>query len=64
MKYAIDNRHQSWADTAQDDISVLSRIMDLPELQYQDIGQQQQLMAINERWPLLAEFCLAQRDHR
>lgn len=63
MKHqALDNSTQVWADTAQDDISALSQLVALPELQYQDIGQQQQLAAIKARWPLLAEFCLTQSD--
>lgn len=53
---------QSWADTVEDDISALRRIAALPELPYQDVGQQQQLALILQRWPLLAESCLARDE--
>ncbi|WP_417616612.1 cellulose biosynthesis protein BcsR [Oceanisphaera sp.] len=63
MKHqALDNSKQIWAETAQDDISVLSRLVALPELQYQDINQQQQLADIEARWPLLTEYCLTRSD--
>lgn len=48
-----------WAEETQDDLGALSRIVSLPALGYQDIGKQQQLAALVERWPLLGELSLA-----
>ncbi|GAA3549920.1 cellulose biosynthesis protein BcsR [Zobellella aerophila] len=48
-----------WAENTQDDLGALSRLVSLPALGYQDIGRQQQLAAIVERWPLLEELSLA-----
>lgn len=55
-----DNEYDGlhWAEETQDDLSALSRIVSLPALGYQDIGRQQQLAAIAERWPLLDELPL------
>ncbi|WP_116475518.1 cellulose biosynthesis protein BcsR [Zobellella maritima] len=47
------------AESTQDDLGALSRLVSLPALGYQDIGRQQQLAAIVERWPLLDELSLA-----
>lgn len=51
-----DDRH--WAEPLQDDLGALSRLVSLPALGYQDIGQQQQRDAILERWPLLDELSM------
>ncbi len=48
-----------WAESTRDDLGALSRLVSLPELGYLNIGQQQQLTAIAERWPLLDELSLA-----
>ena len=52
----------NWASNAADDLSALSQLVSLPELAYQDIGQQQQLAHIVERWSLLAELSLITDD--
>lgn len=48
----------NWAEANVDDLSALREIVALPELGYQDIGQQQQLITTLARWPLLVEFSL------
>ncbi|MFP2769776.1 cellulose biosynthesis protein BcsR [Oceanisphaera sp. KMM 10153] len=48
-----------WVEETQDDLGALDRMVSLPELGYQDIGRQQQLAAIVERWPLLSELSLS-----
>ncbi|MBU3824356.1 MAG: YhjR family protein [Candidatus Oceanisphaera merdipullorum] len=56
---AHDKPKASWASNTTDDLNALSQLMSLPELAYQDIGQQQQLAQIVARWPLLNELSLA-----
>lgn len=48
----------NWAEANVDDLSALREIVALPELGYQDIGQQQQLITTLAHWPLIAEFSL------
>ena len=57
----LNNLNPSWASST-DDLSALSQLVSLPELAYQDIGQQQQLAQIVARWPLLAELSLIADD--
>ncbi|GHA15990.1 cellulose biosynthesis protein BcsR [Oceanisphaera arctica] len=61
-----DNEYDGlhWAEETQDDLRALGRIVSLPALGYQDIGRQQQLAAIVERWPLLDELSLARDDEK
>lgn len=40
----------------QNDFLALSRAFSLPEIDYTDISQQEQLAAAMKRWPLLAEL--------
>lgn len=40
----------------QNDFLALSRAFSLPEIDYTDISQREQLVAAFKRWPLLAEF--------
>jgi hypothetical protein len=42
--------------TWQNDFLTLSRVFSLPEIDYTDISQREQLAAAIKRWPLLAEF--------
>ena len=42
--------------TFQNDFLALSRAFSLPEIDYTDISQREQLAAAIKRWPLLAEF--------
>jgi Protein of unknown function (DUF2629). len=42
--------------TFQNDFLALSRAFSLPEIDYTDICQREQLDAALKRWPLLAEF--------
>lgn len=42
--------------TFQNDFLALSRAFSLPEIDYTDISQQEQLSAAMKRWPLLAEL--------
>ena len=42
--------------TFQNDFLVLSRVFSLPEIDYADISQREQLAAAIKRWPLLAEL--------
>lgn len=42
--------------TFQNDFLALSRAFSLPEIDYTDISQREQLAAALKRWPLLAEF--------
>nr|WP_318383485.1 cellulose biosynthesis protein BcsR [uncultured Enterobacter sp.] len=42
--------------TYQNDFLALSRVFSLPEIDYTDISQREQLAAALKRWPLLAEF--------
>lgn len=59
MSYPASRTLQmNWAEASEDDLSALREIVTLPELDYQDIGQQQQLTNIVTRWPLLTEFSL------
>ncbi|ELY3804159.1 YhjR family protein [Cronobacter sakazakii] len=46
--------------TFQNDFEALSRVFSLPDLDYTDISQREQLATAIARWPLLAE--LARRD--
>lgn len=46
--------------TWQNDFAVLSRVFSLPEIDYTDISQREQLAAAIKRWPLLAEFARQQ----
>ncbi|ELY4257193.1 YhjR family protein [Cronobacter sakazakii] len=48
------------AYTFQNDFEALSRVFSLPDLDYTDISQREQLATAIARWPLLAE--LARRD--
>lgn len=40
----------------QNDFLVLSKAFSLPEIDYTDISQREQLAAALKRWPLLAEL--------
>ncbi|UYU32097.1 cellulose biosynthesis protein BcsR [Siccibacter colletis] len=40
----------------QNDILALSRAFSLPEIDYTDISQREQLASALKRWPLLAEL--------
>lgn len=42
--------------TFQNDFLALSRAFSLPDIDYADISQREQLAAALKRWPLLAEF--------
>lgn len=42
--------------TFQNDFLALSKAFSLPEIDYADISQREQLAAAIKRWPLLAEF--------
>ncbi|ECH7167820.1 YhjR family protein [Salmonella enterica] len=42
--------------TFQNDFLALSQAFSLPEIDYTDISQREQLAAAIKRWPLLAEF--------
>lgn len=42
--------------TFQNDFLALSKVFSLPEIDYADISQREQLAAALKRWPLLAEF--------
>ncbi|EDS9594686.1 hypothetical protein GQI86_000314 [Salmonella enterica] len=42
--------------TFQNDFLALSQAFSLPEVDYTDISQREQLAAAIKRWPLLAEF--------
>ena len=44
-QHAVNHLTTGWASST-DDLSALSRLVSLPELAYQDIGQQQQLVQI------------------
>ena len=57
---SLNQTKASWASNTTDDLKALSQLMSLPELAYQDIGQQQQLAQIMARWPLLDELRLTQ----
>ncbi|EFX51723.1 Putative cytoplasmic protein [Salmonella enterica subsp. enterica serovar Typhimurium str. TN061786] len=47
---------QRWATLFQNDFLALSQAFSLPEIDYTDISQREQLAAAIKRWPLLAEF--------
>ncbi|SUG45213.1 Protein of uncharacterised function (DUF2629) [Salmonella enterica subsp. arizonae] len=47
---------QRWAYTFQNDFLALSQAFSLPEIDYTDISQREQLATAIKRWPLLAEF--------
>lgn len=51
----VKARVQSRADRA-DDIAVLKRKLELPELEYVDTSAQIELQKAVQRWPLLAEM--------
>lgn len=42
--------------TFQNDFLALSQAFSLPDIDYTDISQREQLAAAFKRWPLLAEF--------
>ncbi|EOC3060726.1 cellulose biosynthesis protein BcsR [Cronobacter dublinensis] len=42
--------------TFQNDFEALSRVFSLPDLDYTDISQREQLATAIARWPLLAEL--------
>lgn len=46
--------------TFQNDFLALSKAFSLPEIDYADISQREQLAAAIKRWPLLAEFARQQ----
>ncbi|MGG5837018.1 cellulose biosynthesis protein BcsR [Huaxiibacter chinensis] len=46
--------------TFQNDFVALSQAFSLPEIDYTDISQREQLAAAIKRWPLLAEFARQQ----
>ncbi|WP_312211788.1 cellulose biosynthesis protein BcsR [Pseudescherichia sp.] len=46
--------------TFQNDFLALSRVFSLPEIDYTDISQREQLAMAIKRWPLLAEFARQQ----
>lgn len=46
--------------TFQNDFLALSKAFSLPEIDYADISQREQLAAAIMRWPLLAEFARQQ----
>lgn len=47
--------------TFQNDFETLRRVFSLPEIDYSDISQQENLKAAINRWPLLAELVERQR---
>ena len=56
-----DNEPDTLPDSAlgytfQNDFMALSQAFSLPEFDYTDISQREQLAAAIKRWPLLAEF--------
>lgn len=56
-----DNDQRTTSDstlgyTFQNDFLALSRAFSLPEIDYTDISQREQLAAAFKRWPLLAEI--------
>ena len=61
---SLNQAKASWASNTTDDLSALSQLMSLPELAYQDIGQQQQRATICASWPLLDELSLTQDASR
>ena len=46
--------------TFQNDFLALSRAFSLPNIDYTDISQREQLAAAIKRWPLLAEYAQQQ----
>ncbi|MEH0887413.1 cellulose biosynthesis protein BcsR [Enterobacter sp. UNJFSC 003] len=46
--------------TFQNDFLALMQAFSLPEIDYTDISQREQLAAAIKRWPLLAEFAQQQ----
>ncbi|MEB7568002.1 cellulose biosynthesis protein BcsR [Enterobacter mori] len=46
--------------TFQNDFLALTQAFSLPEIDYTDISQREQLAAAIKRWPLLAEFAQQQ----
>ncbi|WP_039057881.1 cellulose biosynthesis protein BcsR [Enterobacter sp. Bisph1] len=46
--------------TFQNDFLALSKAFSLPEIDYADISQREQLAAAIKRWPLLAELARQQ----
>ncbi|GGD29955.1 MULTISPECIES: cellulose biosynthesis protein BcsR [Franconibacter] len=42
--------------TFQNDLATLKHVFHLPEINYSDISQQENLKAAINRWPLLAEL--------
>lgn len=61
-----DQELRTTSDTAlgytfQNDFLALSRAFSLPEIDYTDISQRENLAAALKRWPLLAEFAEQQK---
>ena len=46
--------------TFQNDFLALRKVFSLPDINYADISQREQLAAALKRWPLLAEFARQQ----
>ena len=46
--------------TFQNDFLALSKVFSLPDINYADISQREQLAAAIKRWPLLAELARKQ----
>lgn len=51
---------QALGYTFQNDFLALTQAFSLPEIDYTDISQREQLAAAIKRWPLLAEFAQQQ----
>jgi len=56
-----DIEHQNTQETEysfsnENDLHTLSQAFSLPNINYIDIGQQEQLTAAIQRWPLLSEL--------
>lgn len=57
---STNQRDSTLGYTYQNDFLALSRVFSLPEIDYTDISQREQLAAAIKRWPLLAEFAQQQ----
>lgn len=56
----ITNPQPQSTYTFQNDFLALTQAFSLPEIDYTDISQREQLAAAIKRWPLLAEFAQQQ----
>ncbi|MEO3991516.1 cellulose biosynthesis protein BcsR [Pseudocitrobacter cyperus] len=50
--------------TFQNDFLALSRAFSLPDIDYTDISQREQLAAAFKRWPLLAELAEQESEQK